>query len=104
MADRPAITNAFAQRATDRLVELAPSTDRHRCAPANSADDLPEHFADAARARTDLCAMPSQSYPKMERWSGCLFRKTTAAYENIAEELGMATGLIELTGPPPGLP
>ena len=40
----------------------------------------------------------------MERWSGCLFRKTTAAYENIAEELGMATGLIELTGPPPGLP
>jgi RNA polymerase sigma factor (sigma-70 family) len=84
------------QRAADRLVELAPEgTDRNAAPPANSADDFPEHLLVQLEQEQILRDAISELPEKCERMVRLLFfENPPRPYENIAEELGMATGSI----------
>jgi RNA polymerase sigma factor (sigma-70 family) len=84
------------QRATDRLVELAPEgTDSDAASPARSADDLPEHLLMQLEQEQILRDAISELPEKCERMVRLLFfENPPRPYENIAEELGMATGSI----------
>jgi RNA polymerase sigma factor (sigma-70 family) len=84
------------QRATDRLVELAPEgTDSDAASPASSADDLPEHLLMQLEQEQILRDAISELPEKCERMVRLLFfENPPRPYENIAEELGMATGSI----------
>jgi len=84
------------QRATDRLVELAPEgTDSNAASPASSADDLPEHVLMQLEQEQILRDAISELPEKCERMVRLLFfENPPRPYENIAEELGMATGSI----------
>jgi RNA polymerase sigma factor (sigma-70 family) len=84
------------QRAADRLVELAPEgTDGNAAPPANSADDLPEQMLVQLEQEQILRDAVSELPEKCERMVRLLFFEfPPRPYENIAEELGMATGSI----------
>ena len=84
------------QRATDRLVELAPEgTDSNAASPASSADDLPERLLMQLEQEQILRDAISELPEKCERMVRLLFfENPPRPYENIAEELGMATGSI----------
>jgi RNA polymerase sigma factor (sigma-70 family) len=84
------------QRATDRLVELAPEgTDSDAASLARSADDLPEHLLMQLEQEQILRDAISELPEKCERMVRLLFfENPPRPYENIAEELGMATGSI----------
>ena len=84
------------QRAADRLVELAPEgTDGNAAPPANSADDFPEHMLVQLEQEQILRDAISELPEKCERMVRLLFfEDPPRPYENIAEELGMATGSI----------
>ena len=84
------------QRSTDRLVELAPEgTDSNAASPASSADDLPEHLLMQLEQEQILRDAISELPEKCERMVRLLFfENPPRPYENIAEELGMATGSI----------
>jgi RNA polymerase sigma factor (sigma-70 family) len=84
------------QRAADRLVELAPEgTDSNAAPPANSADDFPEHMLVQLEQEQILRDAISELPEKCERMVRLLFfENPPRPYENIAEELGMATGSI----------
>jgi RNA polymerase sigma factor (sigma-70 family) len=84
------------QRAADRLVELAPEgTESDRALPASSADDLPEHMLVQLEQEQILRDAISELPEKCERMVLLLFvENPPRPYENIAEELGMATGSI----------
>ena len=84
------------QRAADRLVELAPEgTDSNAAPPASSADDLPEHLLVQLEQEQILRDAISELPEKCERMVRLLFfENPPRPYENIAEELGMATGSI----------
>ena len=84
------------QRAADRLVELAPDgTDSNAAPPANCADDFPEHMLVQLEQEQILRDAISELPEKCERMVRLLFfENPPRPYENIAEELGMATGSI----------
>ena len=84
------------QRATDRLVELAPEgTDSNAASPASSADELPVHLLMQFEQEQILRDAISELPEKCERMVRLLFfENPPRPYENIAEELGMATGSI----------
>jgi RNA polymerase sigma factor (sigma-70 family) len=84
------------QRAADRLVELAPEgTDSNAAPPATSADDFPEHMLVQLEEEQILRDAISELPEKCERMVRLLFfENPPRPYENIAEELGMATGSI----------
>jgi RNA polymerase sigma factor (sigma-70 family) len=84
------------QRAADRLVELAPEgTDSDAASPASSADDLPEYMLVQLEQEQILRDAVSELPEKCERMVRLLFFEfPPRPYENIAEELGMATGSI----------
>jgi RNA polymerase sigma factor (sigma-70 family) len=84
------------QRATDRLVELAPEgADSNAASPASSADDLPEHLLMQLEQEQILRDAISELPEKCERMVRLLFfENPPRPYENIAKELGMATGSI----------
>jgi RNA polymerase sigma factor (sigma-70 family) len=84
------------QRATDRLVKLAPEgTDSNAASPASSADELPEHLLMQLEQEQILRDAISELPEKCERMVRLLFfENPPRPYENIAEELGMATGSI----------
>jgi RNA polymerase sigma factor (sigma-70 family) len=84
------------QRAADRLVELAPEgTHSNAAPPASSADDLPEHMLVQLEQEQILRDAISQLPEKCERMVRLLFfENPPRPYENIADELGMATGSI----------
>jgi RNA polymerase sigma factor (sigma-70 family) len=84
------------QRATDKLVELAPEgTDSDAASPASSAEDLPEHLLMQFEHEQILRDAISELPEKCERMVRLLFfENPPRPYENIAEELGMATGSI----------
>jgi RNA polymerase sigma factor (sigma-70 family) len=84
------------QRAADRLVELAPEgTDSNAAPPASSADDLPEHMLVQLEQEQILRDAISELPEKCERMVRLLFfENPPRPYQNIAEELGMATGSI----------
>jgi RNA polymerase sigma factor (sigma-70 family) len=84
------------QRAADRLVELAPEgTDSNAAPPATSADDFPEHMLVQLEEEQILRDAISELPEKCERMVRLLFfENPPRPYENIAKELGMATGSI----------
>jgi len=84
------------QRATDRLVELAPEgTDSNAASPASSADELPVHLLMQFEQEQILRDAISELPEKCERMVRLLFfENPPRPYENIAEELGLATGSI----------
>ena len=84
------------QRAADRLVELAPEgTDSNAASPASSADELPVHLLMQFEQEQILRDAISELPEKCERMVRLLFfENPPRPYENIAEELGMATGSI----------
>jgi RNA polymerase sigma factor (sigma-70 family) len=84
------------QRATDKLVELAPEgTDSDAASPASSAEDLPEHLLMQFEHEQILRDAISELPEKCERMVRLLFfENPPRPYENIAQELGMATGSI----------
>jgi len=84
------------QRAADRLVELAPEgADSNAAPPASSADDLPEDMLVQLEQEQILRDAISELPEKCERMVRLLFFEfPPRPYENIAEELGMATGSI----------
>jgi RNA polymerase sigma factor (sigma-70 family) len=84
------------QRAADRLVELAPEgADSNAAPPASSAGDLPEHMLVQLEQEQILRDAISELPEKCERMVRLLFFEfPPRPYENIAEELGMATGSI----------
>lgn len=84
------------QRATDKLVDLAPEgTDSDAASPASSAEDLPEHLLMQFEQEQILRDAISELPEKCERMVRLLFfENPPRPYENIAEELGMATGSI----------
>jgi len=84
------------QRDADRLVELAPEgADSNAAPPASSADDLPEHMLVQLEQEQILRDAISELPEKCERMVRLLFFEfPPRPYENIAEELGMATGSI----------
>jgi RNA polymerase sigma factor (sigma-70 family) len=84
------------QRAADRLVEFAPEgTNSNAAPPASNADDLPEHMLLQLEQEQILRDAISELPEKCERMVRLLFfENPPRPYENIAEELGMATGSI----------
>jgi RNA polymerase sigma factor (sigma-70 family) len=86
----------YYQRAADRLVELAPEgTDSNAAPPASGADDLPEHLLLQLEQEQILRDAISELPEKCERMVRLLFFEIPPRpYENIAKELGMATGSI----------
>jgi RNA polymerase sigma factor (sigma-70 family) len=84
------------QRAADRLVELDPEgTDSDAVSRTSSVDDLPEHMLLQLEQEQILRDAISELPEKCERMVRLLFFEIPPRpYENIAEELGMATGSI----------
>jgi len=84
------------QRAADRLVELAPEgTESHAALPGSSPDDLPEHMLVQLEQEQILRDAILELPEKCERMVRLLFFEIPPRpYENIAEDLGMATGSI----------
>ncbi len=84
------------QRATNRLVELAPEgTDSDAALPASDSDELPEHILVQLEQEQILRDAISELPDKCERMVRLLFFEIPPRpYEIIAEELGMATGSI----------
>jgi RNA polymerase sigma factor (sigma-70 family) len=84
------------QRAADKLVELAPEgTDSDAALPASDADKLPEHMLVQLQQEQILRDAVSELPEKCERMVRLLFFEfPPRPYEDIAEELGMATGSI----------
>jgi RNA polymerase sigma factor (sigma-70 family) len=84
------------QRAAGRLVELEPEgADGKAVLPASGADDLPEHMLVQLEQeqilRDAICELPE----KCERMVRLLFFEIPPRpYEDVAGELGMATGSI----------
>lgn len=84
------------QRAAGRLVELEPEgANGEAVLPASSADDLPEHMLVQLEQeqilRDAICELPE----KCERMVRLLFFEIPPRpYEDVADELGMATGSI----------
>jgi RNA polymerase sigma factor (sigma-70 family) len=86
------------QRAANRLVELDPEgtgSDSGSLLPASSADDLPEHMLLQLEQEQILRDAISELPEKCERMVRLLFFEIPPRpYEDIARELGMATGSI----------
>jgi RNA polymerase sigma factor (sigma-70 family) len=84
------------QRAADRLTELDPEgTDSDRALPTSSAEELPEHMLVQLEQEQILRDAVSELPEKCERMVRLLFFEIPPRpYEEIAEELGMATGSI----------
>jgi RNA polymerase sigma factor (sigma-70 family) len=84
------------QRAAGRLVELAPEgADSDAALPAGDADELPEHMLVQLEQEQLLRDAISELPEKCERMVRLLFFEIPPRpYEEIAEELGMATGSI----------
>jgi RNA polymerase sigma factor (sigma-70 family) len=84
------------QRAANRLVELDPEgTDSGSLLPASSADDLAEHMLLQLEQEQILREAISELPEKCERMVRLLFFEIPPRpYEDIAKELGMATGSI----------
>jgi len=84
------------QRAADRLVELAPETSENETSRlASTADELPEHMLVQLEQEQILRDAIMELPAKCERMVRLLFFKIPPRpYEEIAEELGMATGSI----------
>jgi RNA polymerase sigma factor (sigma-70 family) len=84
------------QREGDRLVELAPEgADGEGALPATSVDELPEHLLLQLEQEQILRDAMAELPEKCERMVRLLFFEIPPRpYENIAEELGMATGSI----------
>src|SRR6202451_2903042 len=86
----------YYQRAADRLVELDPEAPpSNRVLPRSSADELPGHMLLQLEQEQILRDAISELPEKCERMVRLLFFEIPPRpYENIAEELGMATGSI----------
>jgi RNA polymerase sigma factor (sigma-70 family) len=84
------------QRAAEKLVELAPEgTDSDAALPGSAADELPEHMLVQLQQEQILRDAVSELPEKCERMVRLLFFEfPPRPYEDIAEELGMATGSI----------
>lgn len=84
------------QRAAGRLVELAPEgTDSDSALPASGDDDLPEHMLVQLEQEQILRDAIAELPDKCERMVRLLFFEIPPRpYEDIAGELGMATGSI----------
>jgi RNA polymerase sigma factor (sigma-70 family) len=84
------------QREGDRLVELAPEgAETDGAFPAGGADDLPDHLLLQLEQEQILRDAIAELPEKCERMVRLLFFEIPPRpYENIAEELGMATGSI----------
>ncbi|MGD0823544.1 MAG: sigma-70 family RNA polymerase sigma factor [Terriglobales bacterium] len=84
------------QRAADRLVELAPEgAGSDSALPASSANELPEHLLAQLEQEQILRDAIAELPEKCERMVRLLFFEIPPRpYEDIAEELGMATGSI----------
>jgi RNA polymerase sigma factor (sigma-70 family) len=84
------------QRAADKLVELAPEgMDSDAALPAGNADELPEHMLVQLQQEQILRDAVSELPEKCERMVRLLFFEfPPRPYEDIAAELGMATGSI----------
>jgi RNA polymerase sigma factor (sigma-70 family) len=84
------------QRAAERLVGLdLEGTDSDSALPASSADELPEQMLVQLEQEQILRDAISELPGKCERMVRLLFFEIPPRpYENIAEELGMATGSI----------
>jgi len=84
------------QREGERLVELAPEgADGEGAIPASSVDELPEHLLLQLEQEQILRDAMAELPEKCERMVRLLFFEIPPRpYENIAEELGMATGSI----------
>jgi RNA polymerase sigma factor (sigma-70 family) len=84
------------QRAAERMVDLAPEgTDHEAVLPASSVDDLPEHMLVQLEQEQILRDAISGLPEKCEQMVRLLFFEIPPRpYEDIAEELGMATGSI----------
>jgi RNA polymerase sigma factor (sigma-70 family) len=83
------------QRAAERMVELAPEGSTSGGANSSSSEDLPEHLLVQLEQeqilRDAILELPQQC----ERMVRLLFFEIPPRpYENVAEELGMATGSI----------
>jgi RNA polymerase sigma factor (sigma-70 family) len=84
------------QRAADRLVELDPErTAGNGGLPQTSATELPEHMLMQLEQEQILRDAISELTEKCERMVRLLFFEIPPRpYEDVAEELGMATGSI----------
>jgi RNA polymerase sigma factor (sigma-70 family) len=84
------------QRAAEKLVELAPEgTDSDAALPGSDADELPEHMLVQLQQEQILRDAVSELPEKCEQMVRLLFFEfPPRPYEDIAEELGMATGSI----------
>lgn len=84
------------QRAAERLVELAPEgTDSDAALPASNEEELPEHMLVQLEQEQILRDAITELPEKCERMVRLLFFEIPARpYEDIAQELGMATGSI----------
>jgi RNA polymerase sigma factor (sigma-70 family) len=84
------------QRAADRLVELAPEgTESDAALPVSSDEELPEHMLVQLEQEQILRDAITELPEKCERMVRLLFFEIPPRpYEDIAEELGMATGSI----------
>ena len=83
------------QRNAERLVELPEDADGDSQLPAASANDLPGHLMLQLEQEQVLRDAISQLPEKCERMVRLLFFEfPPRPYENVAEELGMATGSI----------
>jgi RNA polymerase sigma factor (sigma-70 family) len=84
------------RRAADKLVELAPEgRDSDAALPGSSVDELPEHLLVQLEQEQILRDAVSELPEKCERMVRLLFFEIPPRpYEDIAEELGMATGSI----------
>ncbi|MFZ0564557.1 MAG: sigma-70 family RNA polymerase sigma factor [Terriglobales bacterium] len=83
------------QRAAAKLVELPEDADGESQLPAANADDLPGHLLLQLEQEQVLRDAVSQLPEKCERMVRLLFFEfPPRPYENVAEELGMATGSI----------
>jgi len=84
------------QRAAERLVDLPPEdADSDRARPASDAEELPEHMLVQLEQEQILRDAISELPEKCERMVRLLFFEIPPRpYEDIAAELGMATGSI----------
>ncbi|MBZ5667285.1 MAG: sigma-70 family RNA polymerase sigma factor [Acidobacteriia bacterium] len=84
------------QRAADRLVELEPEgTESDAPLPAGSNDELPEHMLVQIEQEQMLRDAIGELPERCERMVRLLFYEIPPRpYEDVAEELGMATGSI----------
>ncbi|HXM09600.1 MAG TPA: sigma-70 family RNA polymerase sigma factor [Terriglobales bacterium] len=84
------------RRASDRLVELAPEgADSDAALPSSEADELPEHMLVQLEQEQILRDAVAELPDKCGRMVRLLFFEfPPRPYEDIAEELGMATGSI----------